>query len=525
MNRRCVARGWNGCWSASVTLPAASGDGAGRPGEGRRRVVLDLRWSQVDLVTGCWCCLTGAWPVPVVVAQLFGWHARRPAPGRVDAHRAGRTPAGCSSTGTARRSASSRPMPRWPSTAVWLGLPVGAVGRSAAPGVGGLMAAQRARRGHVYRRRTKSGGWSAWYAVIDLDRDAGRAAPAASPVVPTRAEAYAVAGRHAGQPVQVDGPTLGEWLTGWVRRLGRSAGLDPASYTGHIDNYLVPLLGDLPLADLGAGGCGGVARRCWPPPGSPPNWRAGSTPPCPSALSDADARRADRGQPVPAGAAAARGRYQPAVWSARAGRALPGRHQPATSHAGLWRVALLLGMRRGELLGLRWRDLDLDAGTLTVRTTRVRSATRWSKGRRRAPAAGGCCRWMPRTRGDAETALGPADPPRPGRTGRARWSTCSPTRHGQPLHPAWVSRRFTELVERLGLPQIRFHDLRHTSATLGLAAGESLKEVSARLGHSSIVVTADTYLTPPDTPGASRDRAGWPGNWTSSTLPPRAGAA
>ena len=76
--------------------------------------------------------------------------------------------------------------------------------------------------------------------------------------------------------------------------------------------------------------------------------------------------------------------------------------------------------------------------------------------------------------------------------------------HGQPLHPGGVSKRFTELAQRLGLPAIRFHDARHTSATLGLAAGESLKEVSARLGHSSIVVTADTYLTPPT--GESHDR-------------------
>ena len=69
---------------------------------------------------------------------------------------------------------------------------------------------------------------------------------------------------------------------------------------------------------------------------------------------------------------------------------------------------------------------------------------------------------------------------------------------GQPLTPAWISRRFTELTRQTGLPPIRFHDLRHASATLGLAAGESLKEVSARLGHSSIMVTADTYLSPPD---------------------------
>jgi len=79
--------------------------------------------------------------------------------------------------------------------------------------------------------------------------------------------------------------------------------------------------------------------------------------------------------------------------------------------------------------------------------------------------------------------------------------------HGQPLQPGCVSRRFAELVEQTGLPPIRFHDLRHTSATLGLAAGESLKEVSARLGHSSIVVTADTYLSPPD--HLARAAASW----------------
>ena len=67
-------------------------------------------------------------------------------------------------------------------------------------------------------------------------------------------------------------------------------------------------------------------------------------------------------------------------------------------------------------------------------------------------------------------------------------------------HPGYprTSRRTAELVAAAGLPQIRLHDLRHTSATLGLAAGESLKQVSQRLGHSSIVVTADTYLSPPD---------------------------
>ncbi len=65
-------------------------------------------------------------------------------------------------------------------------------------------------------------------------------------------------------------------------------------------------------------------------------------------------------------------------------------------------------------------------------------------------------------------------------------------------NPAWLSRRFRDLTEAVGLPRIRFHDLRHTSATLGLASGESLKQVSARLGHSSLTTTADLYVQVPE---------------------------
>ena len=64
---------------------------------------------------------------------------------------------------------------------------------------------------------------------------------------------------------------------------------------------------------------------------------------------------------------------------------------------------------------------------------------------------------------------------------------------GRPMQPWWVTRHFTHVAAAAGLPQIRLHDLRHSSATLGLAAGESLTEVSARLGHAGIAITADIY--------------------------------
>jgi integrase len=73
------------------------------------------------------------------------------------------------------------------------------------------------------------------------------------------------------------------------------------------------------------------------------------------------------------------------------------------------------------------------------------------------------------------------------------------TTTGASVNPAYVTRRFSRIVAMAGLPQIRLHDLRHASASLGLASGESLLEVSRRLGHSSLAITADIYsnIAPP----------------------------
>jgi integrase len=69
---------------------------------------------------------------------------------------------------------------------------------------------------------------------------------------------------------------------------------------------------------------------------------------------------------------------------------------------------------------------------------------------------------------------------------------------GQPLQPQSLTHEFPRFLARLGpdFPHIRFHDLRHSSATIALAAGVDLKLVSERLGHKTIAVTADLYLHP-----------------------------
>jgi integrase len=64
---------------------------------------------------------------------------------------------------------------------------------------------------------------------------------------------------------------------------------------------------------------------------------------------------------------------------------------------------------------------------------------------------------------------------------------------GTPIHPEWVSDAFEWRVRTAGLPRIRLHDLRHTHASLGLAAGVPVKVMSERLGHSTSSFTADAY--------------------------------
>ena len=65
--------------------------------------------------------------------------------------------------------------------------------------------------------------------------------------------------------------------------------------------------------------------------------------------------------------------------------------------------------------------------------------------------------------------------------------------NGEPIRPEYVTRHFQDLARRAGLRVIRLHDLRHTNASLALAAGVDLKVVSDRLGHSTTVITADLY--------------------------------
>nr|MBA2521198.1 site-specific integrase [Chloroflexia bacterium] len=182
------------------------------------------------------------------------------------------------------------------------------------------------------------------------------------------------------------------------------------------------------------------------------------------------------------------------VWDARQTAAVLATGD-ATNLAALWRLALLCGLRRGELLGLRWDDVDLDRGTLAVRRTLSRgNGGTWELGQPKT-AAGQRAVALPASCVAALRAHRDRQGFERQRLGEL-WQDLGflfTGRLGTPLHVNVLDNAFRELIAGAGVPRIRFHDLRHTCATLLLAAGVHPKVVQERLGHSDVGMTLNRY--------------------------------
>jgi integrase len=159
-----------------------------------------------------------------------------------------------------------------------------------------------------------------------------------------------------------------------------------------------------------------------------------------------------------------------------------------------WLTLATTGARRGEVLGLRWADLNLDAGTAMVRQTLIVvhhvvmiGEPKTARGRRVIALDVGTVAALRehRKRQLAERLmLG---------EGWRDHDLVFCRVDGSPMHPERFSARFTEQVTRLGLQPIRLHDLRHGWASMALASGLHPKVVQERLGHATISITLDVY--------------------------------
>jgi integrase len=161
----------------------------------------------------------------------------------------------------------------------------------------------------------------------------------------------------------------------------------------------------------------------------------------------------------------------------------------------LYVLAIHTGLRQGELLGLKWEDVDLESGTLRVRRTLVTAkggpvltAPKTKGGRRSVKLTQGAVEAL---RSHLKHQLQEID--RAGSLWRENGLMFA-SESGEPLDRRYLtSCRYKALLKRAELPMIRFHDLRHTCATLLLSKNVNPKIVSEMLGHASIAITLDTY--------------------------------
>jgi len=161
----------------------------------------------------------------------------------------------------------------------------------------------------------------------------------------------------------------------------------------------------------------------------------------------------------------------------------------------LYHLAITTGLRQGEVLGLRWSDLDWETGQLQVQRQLQRisgqglvfSEPKSDAGRRLVKLGPAVLEKLHQHRQQQEQARLFAG---------QRWQENGlifPTTIGTPKSPGDLRAEFKSLLQEAGLPDVRFHDLRHTTATLMLQQGVHPKVVQERLGHSNVSITLNIY--------------------------------
>ncbi len=154
----------------------------------------------------------------------------------------------------------------------------------------------------------------------------------------------------------------------------------------------------------------------------------------------------------------------------------------ATGVYEMYYIELATGLRRGELLGLKWQDIDWKNGIIKVR----RQVARVNGQIVEAPL---------KTKNSYRTVSISPQAVEVLKTQRAKANDqyVFPSPNGGPISPDSVNHMLKRVLERAGIPKVRSHDLRHTFATLALQNGVDIKTVSGMLGHFSAGFTLDTY--------------------------------
>jgi integrase len=166
-----------------------------------------------------------------------------------------------------------------------------------------------------------------------------------------------------------------------------------------------------------------------------------------------------------------------------------------------WQLSLY-GLRRGEVLGLCWSDIDFQGQTLTIRRARVEIAypeivevdPKTERGKRTLPLDDGLVAALRSLRAQQHRERLAAGEVYSGACGGCGGEHVVVNELGQPYQPAWYSDRFRDLSKAAGLPIIRLHDARHTCGTLMHLRGVPTAVISKWLGHASAAITMGIYV-------------------------------
>jgi integrase len=355
-------------------------------------------------------------------------------------------------------------------------------------------------------------GHGSWFFSLDLPRTTGgRRCRVRRGGYPNRQAA-----EQALEQLQLPGGrilTVAEWLVTWLETRARLRENTRRGYAAHIHRYLIPHLGTVLLAELhighlkkaftallrNEGMSAATARRVHSTLRSALNAAVRE-----QLLADNPARylRLPRGR-RPHAVVWTRRRVK--QWQRSGIRPVVAVWTPAQTAAFLtaitghrlhaaYHLIALRGLRRGEAAGLRWCDVDLGhkvaylswqlqyiAGELVLCPLKTEAS-------RRVLALDATTVQILRLHRRAQEDYCRAN-------GLIPSGYVFTGADGGPLSPEYLTRTFAKLIKQAGLPPVRLHDLRHGAASLALAAGADLKVIADQLGHCSIVLTADTYIS------------------------------
>ena len=343
--------------------------------------------------------------------------------------------------------------------------------------------------------RRKDGRWEAKYTVYTAEGPKRRALYGKTRKVAADKLARALADRTSGHTFDTENMTVGEYLDRWLNDSDKGS-VRTSTYERHeqiVRLHLKPALGRLKLSKLTPAHVQGLYRDKLDSGLSPATVQKIHT------VLHKALTQALKWNMIPRNAADV----------VKAPRPVPEEMHPLSPDEARnlieaargdkleapYILAVHTGMRQGELLGLKWEDVDLNEGVIHIRRTVVRSGGRISlgepktKGSRRPVHLTGAA--VEALKAHLERQL--EDIERLGDLYRDHGLVFT-SEVGTLINPSNLRRRsFAPLLQRAGLPRIRFHDLQHTCATLLPSRNVHPKYVQELLGHATVAITLDTY--------------------------------